>query len=222
MAGTPPPIVFDCDGVLLDTEAGWTRAETILFERYGHPYGPEEKRRLIGLALPEAARRFEEMLGQSGRAAELLDEVMDLVAEDFRRGVEIMPGVRELLAELRGTRPMAVASNSYRRLVDLSLQVAGLDGVFKVVITGDEIERPKPAPDIYLEACRRLAVSPTEAVAIEDSPAGVAAARAAGLYVIGIPYLTGLDLTEANLQAESLEADEVRTVLHTGGDDGGS
>jgi beta-phosphoglucomutase-like phosphatase (HAD superfamily) len=106
--------------------------------------------------------------------------------------------------------------------VDLSLQVAGLDGVFEVIITGDEIERPKPAPDIYLEACRRLAVSPTEAVAIEDSPAGVAAARAAGLYVIGIPYLTGLDLTEANLQAESLEADEVRTVLHTGGDDGGS
>ena len=214
--------MFDCDGVLLDTEAGWTRAETILFERYGRTYGPEEKRRLIGLALPVAAERFEDMLGRPGRAAELLDEVVELVAEDFRRGIEIMPGVRRLLEELRGTRPMAVASNSYRRLVDLSLEVAGLDGVFDVVITGDEIERPKPAPDIYLEACRRLGVEPADAVAVEDSPTGVAAAKAAGMFVIGIPYLAGLELEEADLQASSLEADEVSKVLHTGGDDGGS
>jgi HAD superfamily hydrolase (TIGR01509 family) len=207
------PIVFDCDGVLLDTEAGWTRAETELFARYGRGYGDEEKRRLIGLALPEAAKRFEEMLDQPGRATELLDEVIELVAEDFSRGVEPMAGSVELLDDLKGTRPMAVASNSYRRLVDLSLKVSGFDGLFDVVITGDEIEQPKPAPDIYLEACRRLGVEPADTVAIEDSPSGVAAAKAAGLFVIGIPYLARLELPDADLQAGSLEVEAVREAL---------
>ncbi len=124
-----------------------------------------------------------------------------------------MPGSVELLAELRGTRPIAVASNSYRRLVDLSLQVSGFAGAFDVVITGDEIDRPKPAPDIYLEACRRLAVAPSDTVAVEDSPAGVASAKAAGLFVIGIPYLRDLTLPNADLQARSLEDQAVRETL---------
>ena len=211
-----PPIVFDCDGVLLDTEAGWTRAETELFSRYGRSYGHEEKRQLIGLSLPRAAQRFEEMLDQPGRATELMDEAIELVAEDFARGVEPMPGSAELLDELRGTRPMAVASNSYRRLVDLSLEVAGFKDAFDVVITGDEIENAKPAPDIYLEACRRLGVEPARSVAVEDSPAGVASAKAAGLFVIGIPYLHDLTLPDADLQAASLTDREVRQALSTG------
>ncbi|MDQ4005970.1 MAG: HAD family phosphatase [Actinomycetota bacterium] len=209
----PRPIVFDCDGVLLDTEAGWTRAETELFARYGHSYGEEEKRRLIGLSLPKAGREFAEMLDEPGRGDELMDEAIELVAKDLSNGVEPMPGARRLLADVRGTRPMAVASNSYRRLVDLALEVSGFAAFFDVVVTGDEIEHPKPAPDIYLEACRRLGVDPRTAAAVEDSPAGVASAKAAGLYVIGVPYLAGLDLSDADLQVESLEAPAVRAAL---------
>jgi HAD superfamily hydrolase (TIGR01509 family) len=179
-----PPVVFDCDGVLLDTEAAWTRAETTLFARYGRSYGPEEKRLLIGGSL-----------AATGEA----------------RGVEPMPGALRMVDELQG-RPVAVASNSERRLVDLALDGSGLREAFGAVIAGDEVPNPKPAPDIYVEACRRLGVGPEDAVAIEDSPTGAAAARAAGLFVIGIPYLADL-VVEADLIGRSLEDPDVRRAI---------
>jgi HAD superfamily hydrolase (TIGR01509 family) len=107
---------------------------------------------------------------------------------------------------------MAVASNSERRLLDLALTGAGLSDTFAAVIAGDEVPSPKPAPDLYLEACRRLGASPGDAVAVEDSPRGAAAARAAGLFVIGIPYLPELEV-EADLLATSLEDPTVRSAL---------
>jgi beta-phosphoglucomutase-like phosphatase (HAD superfamily) len=105
-----------------------------------------------------------------------------------------------------------VASNSLRRLVDLALSGSGLAEAFDAVIAGDEVPNPKPAPDIYLEACRRLGASPDRTVAIEDSPTGAAAARAAGLFVIGIPYLADLAF-EADVTARSLDDPAVRTAL---------
>ena len=207
------PIVFDCDGLLLETEEGWTEAETELFRRYGAVYGPEEKRRVIGTSLPEASRVFEELLDQPGRSGELLEEVIDLAAEVFSRGVEPMPGATALVDELRGTRPMAVASNSYRRLIDIALERAGMADVFDVVIAGDEIEHAKPAPDLYLDACRRLGVDPKDAIALEDSPNGVEAAKAAGMFVIGVPYLPDLSLDDADVVAPSLDHEDVRNAL---------
>jgi HAD superfamily hydrolase (TIGR01509 family) len=209
--GPEPPIVFDCDGVLLDTEAAWTRAETILFSRYGHSYGPEEKRMLIGGSLAETGQALERLLAGRRTASQLAGELIELAAEEFGRGVEPMPGSIELLEELRG-RPLAVASNSERRLVDLALGGSGLTNTFGAVIAGDEIVHPKPAPDIYLEACRRLGISANAAVAIEDSPTGAAAARAAGMFVIGIPYLHDLIL-DADLMCSSLEDPPIRPAL---------
>ena len=205
-------VVFDCDGLLLDTEQAWTRAETRWFARYGRSYGPEEKRLLIGGSLEGTARALEELIGRPGRTQELVAELLDLAAEEFARGVEPMPGAIELLKELRGRRPIGVASNSPRRLVDLALDGAGLTEWFDAVIAGDEVERPKPAPDLYLEACRRLGRPPRRAVAVEDSPAGAASARAAGLYVIGVPYLPDLEL-DADLIAASLTDPQVRAAL---------
>jgi HAD superfamily hydrolase (TIGR01509 family) len=209
--GPDPAIVFDCDGVLLDTEAAWTRAETTLFARYGHSYGPEEKRMLIGGSLAETGQALERLLAGRRTASQLADELIELAAEEFGRGVEPMPGAVALLEELRG-RPLAVASNSERRLVDLALGGSGLAHRFDAVIAGDEIPSPKPAPDIYLEACRRLGVRPEAAVAIEDSPTGAAAARAAGMFVIGIPYLHDLNF-EADLMSRSLADPSVRAAL---------
>jgi HAD superfamily hydrolase (TIGR01509 family) len=213
MAHPSPAVVFDCDGVLLDSETAWTRAETRLFARYGKTYGVEEKRLLIGGSLEETAGALEGLLERPGGSEDLKHELLELAAEEFAGPVEPMPGALELVAELRQLgRPMAVASNSERRLLDLALTGAGLSDTFAAVIAGDEVPSPKPAPDLYLEACRRLGASPGDAVAVEDSPRGAAAARAAGLFVIGIPYLPELEV-EADLLATSLEDPTVRSAL---------
>jgi HAD superfamily hydrolase (TIGR01509 family) len=205
-------IVFDCDGVLLDTEAAWTRAETTLFARYGRSYGFEDKRLLIGGSLADTGRALERLLGEGRTAEQLTEELVELAAEEFGRGVEPMPGAVELIEKLRGRRPIAVASNSIRRLVDVALDGSGLAGTFEAVIAGDEVPNPKPAPDIYLEACRRLGISAETAVAVEDSPTGAEAARAAGLFVIGIPYLADLGF-EADLTGRSLDDPAVWAAL---------
>jgi len=209
-----PPVVFDCDGVLLETEPRWTLVETQLFAKYGHPYGHEEKLQLIGTGLGGTGKQFETMLDQPGRAAELLSELVELAAAEFARGVEPMKGALHIVGELRDLgRPMAIASNSFHRLVDLALKGSALRDAFDVIVAADDVDEPKPAPDLFLEACRRIGARPDDAVAVEDSPTGVASARAAGLFVIGIPSMEGLRLEEADLVASSLETPEVREAL---------
>ena len=214
MRSDAPPVIFDCDGVLLETEPRWTVVETELFRRYGRTYGHEHKMQLVGTGLGGTGTQFEAMLDQPGRAQELLEELIELAAADFARGVEPMDGAVELVDELRRSRrPMAVASNSFHRLVDLALSGSALKGAFDIVVAADDVEHPKPAPDLFLEACTRLGVDPADAVAIEDSQPGVASARAAGMYVIGIPAVEGVDLHEANLVASSLRDATVRGAL---------
>ena len=207
-------MVFDCDGVLLESEPRWTVVETELFRRYGRTYGPEHKKQLIGTGLGGTGTQFETMLDQPGRAKELLEELIELAAEDFGRGLNTMPGAVEVVRELRDAgRPIAVASNSFHRLVDLALAGSELKGAFDIVVAADDVEHPKPAPDLFLEACRQLGVEPADTVAIEDSPTGVASAKAAGMYVIGIPSIEGLNLSKADLVAPSLQDPEVRKAL---------
>ena len=207
-------MVFDCDGVLLESEPRWTVVETELFRRYGRTYRPEHKRQLIGTGLGGTGTQFETMLDQPGRAKELLEELIDLAAEDFSKGIAAMPGAVDLVRELRDARrPMAVASNSFHRLVDLALAGSELEGAFDIVVAADDVDQPKPAPDLFLEACRRLGVKPEEAVAIEDSPTGVESAKAAGMYVVGIPSIQGIDLSQADLVAASLDVRSVREAL---------
>ncbi len=214
MPSADAAVVFDLDGVLLESEPRWTVVETELFRRYGVTYGQEHKLQLVGTGLGGTGTQFEAMLDQPGRAAELLEELIELAAEDFARGMDPMPGAVELVEELRGLgRPMAVASNSFHRLVDVALEGSPLKGAFDVVVAADDVDTPKPAPDLFLEACRRLGVGPGEAVAVEDSPTGVESAKAAGLYVIGIPAVEGVVLDEADLVASSLESPEVREAL---------
>ena len=214
MPNLSPPVVFDCDGVLLESEPRWTIVETELFRRYGRTYSPEHKKQLIGTGLGGTGTQFETMLDQPGRAKELLEELIELAAEDFARGLDTMPGAVEVVAQLREAgRPMAVASNSFHRLVDLALGGSELKDAFDVIVAADDVEHPKPAPDLFLEACKRLNVRPEEAVAVEDSPTGVASAKAAGMYVIGVPSIDGLDLSEADLVAPSLTTPSVREAL---------
>ena len=211
----PAAVVFDNDGLLLDTESVWTRAEQDLFEQRGTEFTPADKRELVGTSAAIAGGILEQRLGEPGRAEELIEELNVLVVAELERGVEAMVGARELLERLRerGT-PLALVSNSPLRFVRRSIELAGFHDHFDVVVSAHEVAAPKPAPDPYLEACRRLGVEPgPEVVALEDSPTGVAAARAAGLTVIGIPSIEGIALEEAHHLAESLHDDVVARQL---------
>jgi HAD superfamily hydrolase (TIGR01509 family) len=209
-APAPTAVVFDNDGLLLDTESVWTRAERDLFERRGLDFTPANKRELVGTSAEIAGGILERRLGEPGRAAALIEELNELVVAELEHGVEAMVGARELLHDLgeRGT-PIGLVSNSPLVFVQRSLEIVGFEDLFDVVLSAHEVAAPKPSPEPYLEACRRLGVEPgPDVVALEDSPTGVAAARAAGLTVIGVPSLEGIALEEAHHIADSL-LDEV-------------
>ncbi|MPZ90075.1 MAG: HAD-IA family hydrolase [Actinobacteria bacterium] len=215
-AAAPRPleaVIFDCDGLLLDTETHWSEAETTLFARYGKTFGRDHKLRMIGSSLQATGVILEELLEQPGRAAEINTEMIELV-EEAMVASEPMPGAADLVAELRGRVPVALASNSWRRLITVALHAAELADSFDVVVCGDEVEHPKPAPDIYLEATRLLEVAPERTIALEDSPNGVRAARAAGMFVIGVPSFDGIELPDAHFVADSLKSNDVRRALN--------
>ncbi|HUC00134.1 MAG TPA: HAD family phosphatase [Solirubrobacterales bacterium] len=202
----PAAVVFDNDGLLLDTESVWTRAEQDLFARREIEFTAADKRELVGTSAAIAGALLERRLGEPGRAGELIEELNELVVAELEHGVEAMLGARELLTRLRerGT-PIGLVSNSPLVFVLRSLEIAGFEDQFDIVLSAHEVAAPKPAPDPYLEACRRLGVEAgPDVVALEDSPTGVAAARAAGLTVIGVPSVDGVALEEAHHLAESL------------------
>jgi HAD superfamily hydrolase (TIGR01509 family) len=203
---TPPDaIVFDNDGLLLDTEEAWTRAETELFRRHGSTFTFAHKRELIGSSHTVAAGKLEVMLDQPGQGLDLMAELHALVMAEAAHDVEPRPGAVALVDALREAGiPIAVASNSPRAFLDQVLRTAGVADRFAVTVAGDEVPHPKPAPDIYLEACRRLGADPARSVGIEDSPTGAEAARAAGLTVIGVPYLADMEIPAADVIATSL------------------
>lgn len=202
---TPAAVVFDNDGLFLDTEEAWTRAEVVLFARRGLQFTLDHKRDLIGSSRPVAAAKLERMLSLPGEGFALMDELHDLVMEEARHDVPPRPGALELLEALAAAGiPYALASNSSEEFVRRTLHAAGAEGLFEIVVTADDVEHGKPAPDIYLETCRRLGCPPGGCVALEDSPPGVTSAHAAGMYVVGVPYLDGIALPEADVVAASL------------------
>jgi HAD superfamily hydrolase (TIGR01509 family) len=202
---TPDAIVFDNDGLLLDTELAWTRAESALFARHGSTFTDDHKRDLIGSSHAIAAGKLEVMLARPGQGLALMDELHALVMAEAGHEVEPRPGAVELVDALNAAGiPVAVASNSPRDFLDLVLHTSGMAQRFTVTVAGDEVPNPKPAPDIYLEACRRLGADPARSVGLEDSPTGALAAKAAGLTVIGVPYLADMEIPAADLTTASL------------------
>ena len=208
-------IVFDNDGLLLDTEHAWTRAEVELFARRGSAFTHDHKRELIGTSRTESALKLERMLDLPGAGDTLMDELHALVMAELDGGVPPRPGALELVAAVRAAGvPVGLASNSSREFVERALAVSALaNGHFDVVVSADDVSAPKPAPDIYLAACAALGAAPERAAALEDSQTGVESARAAGLYVIGVPYLPGTSLAGASLTAGSLADPSVAAAL---------
>ena len=212
-------VIFDHDGLTLDTEGSWTHAESALFARYGATFTPEHKRDLLGNSRATAAAKLEHHLGLPGRGDALMDELHMLVMEALLDGTEPMPGAPELLRALRRRgMPIALASNSASDFVARALAGAGLQDAFDVVVTADDVAHPKPAPDVYLAAAEALGADPAQCVALEDSPPGVTAARAAGMTVVGVPSLAGIALAGADLVAASLSDPSVWELLGLSGD----
>lgn len=199
-------VVFDMDGLLLDTEVLWQRAETELFRRHGRDFTFEDKLAVMGTSYATTQRYFAERLGvplEHGEA--LIVEMHGYMLAELRREVAARPGAIELVEALRPRIPIALASNSSPELVETALVTAGLSDAFHAIITAAEVAHPKPAPDIYLLACARLGVEPSDALALEDTAPGIAAAKAAGLTCIAVPQFAETDVSAADEVIESLE-----------------
>jgi HAD superfamily hydrolase (TIGR01509 family) len=211
----PAAVIFDNDGLTLDTEHTWTRAESALYARYGTEFTLDHKREMLGTSGAKSAVTMERHLGQPGRGRELNRELRELVhAELDGAGVEPMPGALDLLTALRERAiPIGLATNSGREFATRALHAAGVFDRFDAVVSAEDVERPKPAPDVYLAAAAALGADPEDCVALEDSETGVAAARAAGMTVIGVPSFPGIALDAAHLVAPSLSDPRVWDLL---------
>ena len=207
--------MFDNDGLLLDTEEAWTRAERDLFERHGDSFTPAHKRELIGSSRVQSAVMLERMLGLPGRGEAIMDELHELVMAELQAGVPPRPGAVELVRAVQAAAvPLGLASNSSRDFVERALSVSELaSDDFDVVVSADDVASPKPAPDIYVAACAALGAAADRSAALEDSPPGVAAARAAGMYVVAVPYFPGTPVDGASLVADSLADPRVAAAL---------
>jgi HAD superfamily hydrolase (TIGR01509 family) len=209
----PRAVVFDNDGLLLDTEPCWTRAQQALFGVYGREFTLAAKQEILGTSPATVAPILARLLPGTVSGEQLSDDMYARALEEISIGASPRPGAEDLVARLRAAGlPLAVASNAPRRHLIAGLRRTGLLTAFDVVLGVDDVARPKPAPDLYLAACAGLGVPPIAAIALEDSPPGVMSARAAGLRVIGIPSIPGVTLP-ADLLAESLADSAVLTAL---------
>jgi HAD superfamily hydrolase (TIGR01509 family) len=185
--------VFDMDGLLLDSEPMWHAAERELLERHGDTFSEADLVASHGRALVDTAVAYADRLGLTAEAIER--EIGEIMLAHYLAGTPLHAGARALVDGLAGRIPLAVASNTSADLVRHALDAAGL--AIPVVVSGMDMGRPKPQPDVYAEACRVLGVAPGDAVAFEDSPMGVRSAAAAGLFVVGVPERREVDLTVA-------------------------
>lgn len=206
-------VVFDCDGLLFSTRGAWDRAYAINAARYRVPITRPDRLALASLPALPLGRALASLLGHPAPAEQLAQEVYELVRPSLGRRYDPMPGAIELVSALHGTRPLAIASGTPTEIVLSYLESAGIAEAFDVVAGGELVDRPKPAPDIYLLACRRLEVRPAQCVAFEDSPTGAAAALAAGLYVIGVPSAPRATPVPAHQHAANLSDPAIWHVL---------
>lgn len=194
LCNAPEAIIFDCDGLLMDTESCWSIAEASIFERRGLYFGIEQKNALIGKSAHDAAFTLKNLLNETSSVKEIELELLESVEMALEGTCAPMPGAHQLLELIPESIKICVASNSPRRLLEHSIKKGGFSRKFEFLISSDEVPRPKPHPDIYLEAVQRLSKTSTSCIAFEDSATGCRSAVTAGLFVVGIPYMKADDI----------------------------
>jgi HAD superfamily hydrolase (TIGR01509 family) len=180
-------VVFDLDGLLLDTEQLWDEVREELAREGGGRWHGRAQRDMMGMSSPEWSRYMHDEIGLSESPAEINAEVVRRMEERYRNHLPLLPGAVEAVERLAARWPLGLASSSNRELIDLALELAGLSELFVATVSSEEVSRGKPAPDVYLEAARRLGVAPDRSAAVEDSHNGIRSAKAAGMQVVVIP-----------------------------------
>lgn len=198
-------VLFDMDGLAVDTEHAWLTVEHEVADWLGAPWGPEHQAALVGGSLEATSGYLRDRGNRVVPTADIAARLLTGMVERVRRfGAPERPGIRTLLAEVRRAGlPSALVSASHRALVDAVLAATGL--AFDVTVAGDEVGRTKPAPDPYLRAAELLDADPRRCVVLEDSPNGVAAGEAAGCVVVGVPNIVPLLPGPARTIVASLE-----------------
>ena len=181
-------VVFDLDGVLIDSEPVWERVRRELVAEHGGHWAPDAQRKLMGMSTPEWARYLSADLGVGLPPDQVAGEVIERMAARYREHLPLLPGAVEAVGRLAARWPLGLASSAPAALIETVLRAAGLRPDFQVTMSTEQVPHGKPAPDIYLAVASRLGVAPASGAAVEDSSNGLRSAAAAGLHVIAIPH----------------------------------
>jgi HAD superfamily hydrolase (TIGR01509 family) len=185
--GVPAAVVFDLDGVLIESEQVWDAAREELARERGATWDERATTDMMGMSSKEWSSYMHDRLGVPITPAEINDDVVRRVAAAYQDHLPILPHAIETVQELARRWRLGVASSSNRPIIELVLDRMGLRNCFDAVVSSEEVERGKPAPDVYIAAARQLGVEPGDCVAVEDSTNGIKAAVAAGMRTIAVP-----------------------------------
>jgi HAD superfamily hydrolase (TIGR01509 family) len=182
-------VVFDLDGVIVDSEQVWDEVRQAYTREVGGTFTEAATRAMMGMSSPEWSRYMSESLGVPGTPEEINAAIVERMLARYGEAPPLIPGAVDAVRRI-GTRwPLAIASSSNPELIEVVLRTAGINALFQTAVSSEEVARGKPAPDVYLEAARRLGSEPARCAAIEDSHAGIRSARAAGMFVVAVPNL---------------------------------
>jgi HAD superfamily hydrolase (TIGR01509 family) len=180
-------VVFDLDGVLIQSEEIWDAVRQRYVRGRGGRYDAKVQRAMMGMSAPEWSTFLHEDAGVPDEPEVINADVVRLMLEAYRRDLPLLPGAVEAVRRAADAFPLGLASSSNRPIFEEVLELAGIADCFRATVSSEEVERGKPAPDVYLEAARRLGVDPARCAAVEDSHAGIRSAKSAGMRVIAIP-----------------------------------
>jgi HAD superfamily hydrolase (TIGR01509 family) len=183
----PDAVIFDLDGVLLDSEQRWNEVKRAIVEESGGTWRDDAPVAMMGMSSPEWSAYLRDELGVPMDADAINRAVVERMHESYAAELPLLPGAGEAVTALAARWPLGLASSSNREIIDRFRELSGFGGAFRVTVSSEEVDRGKPAPDVYLETARRLGVDPARCVAIEDSSNGLRAAAAAGTAVIAVP-----------------------------------
>ena len=180
-------VVFDLDGLLLESEQEWSAAKRELTDKRGGTWTDAAEHEMLGMSSTEWSRYMRDQLDLPLEPEEISDAVVAILMRRYRDGLPLLPGANGAVRRIAARWPLGLASSSNREIIDLVLELSGWAELFRVTVSSEEVARGKPAPDVYVEAAKRLEASPERCVAVEDSSAGIGSAHTAGLAVVAIP-----------------------------------
>ncbi|HEX5204373.1 HAD family hydrolase [Paractinoplanes rhizophilus] len=181
-------VVFDLDGVIIDSEEVWEEVRRGYVAEHGREFRPDSQDRMMGMSTGEWSRHLAEEVGVPRTAEQVAADVLGRMAERYRADLPLIPGAVEAVRRIGERFTLALASSSARILIDQVLATAGLRDAFQVTLSTEEVPRGKPYPDVYLAAAEKLGLRPAACAAVEDSSNGLRSAAAAGLAVVAVPH----------------------------------